>query len=257
MRSLVALTAAVAFVLVACESENRPIPGAGDGGNPPTNNAKEPLEGGLPKPLGTVTAAEFRTAVMNIPSWRGGATAKRCTDAPLCGLSFSKVPVTIEPAFDAVNANFANVGVNGTILLRMKNVGGRRTTRNFAGYELEPGVFYYVVVSSADGQTGRWDLLPFDLANPKDPGTSSQYGPFHDCDHYQKRRWSKAGFYTCADAQKQPDEKPASLQKASLAVFGMAGLSTLAHVAVAAFSLFDQATGWVSCAFGCCTLVSM
>jgi hypothetical protein len=249
MRRHVAVTAVVALLVIACTGENRPITPTGTPGGLPPNDGKQPLQGALSDPIGSITAANFRSAIHNIASWNGGSIADRCTDAPLCGLGSSKVPVSIEPAFDAGNANFINVGTKGTILLRLKNLGSRKTG-GLGLYHLEPGKTYYVVVSSSSGGKASWEIVPFEEAQIENPSHGKDSGSFNSC-HHDPATKSEAGFYTCRGAPKYVGDTLSSSKKAAIADFGMIG----AIVHFAQFQSFlDQAPGWVSCAFGCCTL---
>jgi hypothetical protein len=249
MRRHVAVTAVVALLVVACNGENRPISPTGNPGVLPPNDGKQPLQGALSDPVGAITADNFRGAIHNIASWNGGNIADRCTDAPVCGFGFSKVPVSIEPAFDAANANFVNVGTNGTILLRLKNLGSRKTG-SFGMYHLEPGKTYYVVVSSSTEGKANWEIVPFEETQTEKPSRGRDTGSFNDC-HHDPAKKSEAAFYTCRGSEEHGADTLAGSKKAAMADFWMIG--AIVHLAEFQFFL-DQAPGWVSCAFGCCTL---
>ena len=251
MRHRIAFAVAVCTLMsLACapSSENTPLPNSGPIVPKPAFDARVPLEGALPQGMGKIDATQFRAAVANIKSWNGGGKGKRCTPPWGCGAGFSKEPVTIEPAHDAANAAFTNVGSNGSIVLRLKNV-GKKKTGGWGLYELEPGITYYVVVSSANGTTGRWDLVPF-ADNQTTQPVSIQTGNFKSCDHGSSPPASSAAFYGCDEAKKYAGDSTSLVKTASLGVFELAA-DAFQLVLV---SIFDQAPAWVSCAYGCCTL---
>jgi hypothetical protein len=188
-----------------------------------------------------VAAADFQSALGKITSWNGGHEQKRCTDMPLCGLGFSRVPVTLEPAIDAPDADSNDVGQNGTILVRIRNNGDRKTG-GYALYELQPKQDYYFVVhSSKDGP--RWQLVPFTMGDTKKP-EALMSGVFTGCGHYPPPPRASAAFYTCDESRKQAGQ-------ASLLDFS--AFNVVAHFSHLA-QFFDQSPAWVSCVFGCCTL---
>jgi hypothetical protein len=251
MHRHLAVTAVVSLLVVACNGENRPIPAVGPPRTLPPNNGTEALKGALPGKIGEISAAQFKAVIRDLEPWDGGNDADRCTDTFLCGLGFSKVPVSIKPAFDAVNANFVNVGTNGTVLLRLKNDGDKKTG-GLGRYELEPHKTYYVVVKSDGDKKARWDLIPFEDTQTDPPKTAEKGGgSFHSCEHkpYDK---SEAAFYTCEGSEKAHKGTASSTKQSALGDFGMIG--ALMHFAAFAPSFLRQSPGWVSCAFGCCTL---
>ena len=251
MRRHVAVTAVVALLVVACNSENTPIPDRGPPRALPPNNGREPLKGALPKPIGEISAREFQAVIDGIGSWVGGTATDRCTDVPLCGFGLSKVPVSIQPPFDAANANFDNVGVNGTILLQLKNLGDKNAG-GLSRYKLKAHQTYYVVVRSlGNGQAG-WEIVHFEDKQAEMPTHSTDVGSFHSCQH-DPATSSTAAFYSCEDSPSRSGSATASSsKKASMLDLGMFG--ALMHFTTFELSFLDQAPGWVSCAFGCCTL---
>ena len=251
MRRHVAVTAVVVLLVVACNGENTPIPDRGPPRALPPNDGKQPLQGALSDPIGTITADNFRAAIHNITSWDGGSIGHRCTENPVCDLGFSKQPVSIEPAFDAANANFINVGTNGTILLRLRNLGSKKTGGRGL-YHLEPGKTYYVVVTSSSGGKANWQIVHFEDKHGEPPTPSGDKGSFHSCQH-NPANISKAAFYSCEDSPyREAAGTASSSKKASMVDLGMLG--ALMHFNALELSFLDQAPGWVSCAFGCCTL---
>jgi len=250
MRRHVAVTAVVALLIIACNGENTPIPDRGHPAALPPNDGKQPLQGALSDPIGTITADNFRYAIHNIPSWDGGSIAHRCTENPVCDLGFSKQPVSIEPAFDAANANFINVGTKGTILLRLKNLGTKKTG-GLGLYHLEPGKTYYAVVSSSSGGKATWEIVPFEESQTENPIHGKDSGSFNGC-HHDPAKKSEAAFYTCHGSEGHAADSLSGPKKAAMADFGMIG--AIVHFAEFQLSFLDQAPGWVSCAFGCCTL---
>ncbi|HMH24961.1 MAG TPA: hypothetical protein VK542_00090 [Gemmatimonadaceae bacterium] len=251
MRRHVAVTAVVALLVVACNGENTPIPDRGPPRALPPNNGREPLKGALPKPIGEITASEFQAVIDGIGSWVGGTTTDRCTDAPLCGLGFSKVPVSIQPAFDAANANPNNVGIKGTILLQLKNLGDKNAG-GLSRYKLKKHETYYVVVKSlGNGQAG-WEIVHFEDNHGEPPKPSGDSGSFHSCQHNPATS-SMAAFYSCDNSPNRGASRIASSsKKASMVDLGMLG--ALMHFNAFSLTFLEQAPGWVSCAFGCCTL---
>jgi hypothetical protein len=243
VRRFAAVIPVVLLLLIACNGPNTPLADKGPPVVLPPYRTGQLLLGALPAPIGTVTAAQFRAAVKNISSWNGGSQQDRCSDATLCGFGFSKVPVTIEPAIDALNADSVNVTDKGTILARVQNI-GQRPTAGFAGYELSPGPQYYYFVVRSTAQGPMWQLVPFldsDTNNPK----AVKEGAFVDCGHKTRPTKSVAGFYTCKQSKKH-------IQTSSLLDFS--ALSAVAQFFGFGDSFLDQAPGWVSCVYGCCTL---
>lgn len=251
MRRHVAVTAVLALLVAACNGKNTPIPDRGPPQALPPNNGREPLKGALPKPIGEISATEFQAVIDGIGSWVGGTAADRCTDAPLCGFGFSKVRVSIQPPFDAANANFENVGVNGTILLQLKNLGDKNAG-GLSRYKLKAHQTYYVVVKSlGNGQAG-WEIVHFEDKQAEMPKHSTDVGSFHSCRH-DPAPSSMAAFYSCDDSPYRGGAGTTSRpKKASLLDLGMLGVLT--HFDALELSFLEQAPGWVSCAFGCCTL---
>jgi hypothetical protein len=251
MRRHVAVTAVVALLVVACNGENTPIPDRGPPQALPPNNGRDPLNGALPKPIGEISATEFQAVLDGIGSWVGGTTTRRCTDAPLCWVGFSKVPVSIQPTFDAANANSDNVGVKGTILLQLKNLGDKNAG-GLSRYKLKAHETYYVVVRSVGNGQAAWELVHFEDGQHEAPKHSEDTGSFHSCQH-NRAPSSMAGFYSCEDSPYRGAAGTASSsKKASMVDLGTLGAIT--HINAFGLSFLQQAPGWVSCAFGCCTL---
>jgi hypothetical protein len=243
VRRLAAVIPVVLLLLIACNGPNTPLADKGPPVVPPPYRTGQPLLGALPAPIGKVTATQFAGVLKNISSWNGGSTQDRCSDATLCGFGFSKVPVTIEPAIDALHADKDNVTDNGTILARVQNI-GHRPTGGFAGYELSPGPqFYYFVVRSTS-QGARWQLVPF-LDGDANAPQAIKEGAFLDCGHNTRPTKSKAGFYTCKQSKEH-------IESASFLDFST--LNVVAQFFGFGDSFLDQAPGWVSCVYGCCTL---
>jgi hypothetical protein len=250
MRRHVAVTAMVALLVIGCNGENTPIPDRGPPRALPPNNGKESLRGVLPKPIGLISATEFQSVLDGIGSWVGGTKADRCTGAFLCGFGFSKVPVSIQPTFDAANANSNNVGANGTVLLQLKNL-GHKETGGLGVYQLEAGKTYYVVVSSSGAGKARWDFVPFETGQTGKPTHSTGGGAFHSCGHKSAKK-SEAAFYSCKGSEGHDADATSNFTKAAMDDFGVIG--ALIHFTELQQSFLEQAPGWVSCAFGCCTL---
>jgi hypothetical protein len=244
VRRFAAVIPVVLLLLIACNGPNTPLADKGPPVVLPPYRTGEPLRGALPEPIGKITATQFAAVLKNISSWDGGTQQDRCSDATLCGFGFSKVSVTIEPAIDALNADSNNVTDNGTILARVQNI-GHRPTGGFAGYELNPGPQYYYFVVRRTAHGPMWQLVPFFEGDTHDPQAVGKGGAFVDCGHNTRPTKTKAGFYTCKQSKKH-------IETSSLLDFS--ALNLVAQFFGVGDSFLDQAPGWVSCVYGCCTL---
>lgn len=236
MRFPNALATSLALALLACNEVSTPF-----GDQSGTSGRVKPpeLQGALQAELGS-DWKDFDRALATINPWTGGHQQNRCSDALLCGLGFSKVPVRIQANPEANYADSTNVGTFGTILMKIVNVGKRRTE----GYDLAPSPLeYYVVVKHTDPARWEWRLVETGGISPA--RLVGGWQPFHNCEHVYVPKKSSANFQRCSDPEPDP------LKKA-----GLFDLTTVSHtLAQGMQSLFGlESPGWISCAYGCCTL---
>jgi hypothetical protein len=207
------------------------------GCNPHPPVSKQPTEtpqprtlaGRLPKSFESMSAAEF-DAVANSVQWVGGHVASRCAD-PACAL---RVPVEIEANADGRFTDSTNTGANGTLLARVTNTGDSQT----AIYHFRPAPYtYFFLVRKPVRSSPGWILLERQPGHAPD---SVAAGPFEGCFDHPPATVSLADFRACGS--------------------GVPMAHTIAREpapgpAVSAEGLFSaEAPGWISCAYGCCTM---
>jgi hypothetical protein len=157
-----------------------------------------------------------------------------------CGLLLSKDTVQIQANPESMLADYNKVGNYGTILMKLVNLGKRRTGK----YGLRPNMDYYVVVRTKAPTEWEWALVEKGTTGPPTMGGWSR---FNDCPPHNPPTKSVANFQTC-DA---PEPETLAIQHASLL-----GLTDLGYSVAKAIQLAFafESPGWISCAYGCCTL---
>ena len=223
--------------LLACNDAGTPF-----GDQSGTSGRLKPpqLYGALNAPLGT-DWADFERALVTVTPWTGGWEQKRCSDMFLCGAGFSKVLVLIQANPEAVFADSANVGTNGTILMKLVNTGKRRTAK----YDLNPSSEYYVVVRR---EASAWQWVFVEKAASAQPRVVGDWNAFSPCEPlHPVPKTSYAKFQDCSD------HESSGVKKSSM--FGVTGLWNSLTNAIQ-LQLLAESPGWISCAYGCCTLAA-
>lgn len=234
MRVHPTLTTSLAVFLLACNDGGTPF---GDQSGTSGRVKPEELLGALKAPLGS-NWGDFDRALATVTPWTGGHRQKRCSDMFLCGLLLSKGVVEIQANPESMFANSTNVGTHGTILMKLVNTGKRPTGK----YGLNPSSEYYVVVKHAPPSAWQWAFV--EKAGSAPPQVGDWHG-FNECKPNHEPKKSTARFQTCDDPE------PLELHKSS-----MLGLTKIWSSAAKAIQLaFElEPPGWISCAYGCCTL---
>ena len=237
MRLHQTLTASLCVVLFACKEPS--IPFGDQSGTSGRLNPPE-LQGTLHAKLGT-DWADFERALETIAPWTGGHEQKRCSDMFACGFLFSKVRVQIQANPESKLADFNKVGPYGTILMKLVNTGERPTGE----YGLRPQpTEYYVVVKNTGPSAWQWALVE------KGKSASQQVGVwnrFNDCTPHHTPKKSIANFQPCH----YPEPESMAIRTSSL--FGLTDLGYSLTKAIQLAFAFES-PGWISCAYGCCTL---
>ena len=137
-------------------------------------------------------------------------------------------------------ADHNNVGRHGTILMKLENTGDRPSRV----YSLRPRTDYYVVVKQTGPTAWEWALVE---RGKTAPPTVSTWSRFNDCTPHHQPKISVANFQTCH----APEPELPAIRKSSL--LGLTDLGySLAKAIQLAFAF--ESPGWISCAYGCCTL---
>jgi hypothetical protein len=227
------LTTSLIIVLFACRAPSTPF---GDQSGTSGRVKPEELQGALHAQLGT-DWADFDRALATVTPWTGGHEQRRCSDMLACGLLFSKVRVQIQANPESMFADSTNVGVNGTILMKLVNTGKRPTGE----YALQPyPMEYYVVVKHTAPSEWQWTLVEKGGIAPPRVGA---WNAFSDCTPHHVPKKSTANFQTCHDPE------PVAIQASS-----MLGLTELWSSLQKAILFAFESPAWISCAYGCCTL---
>jgi len=228
------LTATLIVSLFACTERSTPF---GDQSGTSGRTKPAELQGTLHATLGT-DWADFDRASSTVKPWTGGHEQRRCTDMFACGLLLSKVKVQIQANPESMFADSTDVGTYGTILMKLVNTGNRRT----AAYDLNPSpVEYYVVVKHTEPSAWQWALVEKGgIAPPRVGG----WHDFSDCKPHHTSYRSTANFQRCKDAE------PPAVQHSSLF-----GLTEVWSAIAKAVQLSFESPAWISCAYGCCTLL--
>jgi hypothetical protein len=231
------LMATLMVFLLACDDSGTPF-----GDQSGTSGRVKPpeLHGALHASLGS-DWTDFERALATVTPWTGGWEQKRCSNMLLCGLSFSKVPVRLQANPEAKDADSTNVGTHGTILMKLVNTGNRPTAK----YDLNPSPSeYYVVVRRSDPPAWQWALVE-KAGGSAQPRVVGDWKAFSPCvPKHPVPTVSSARFRDCGD------KELSGVKKSSM--FGLAGVSH--SLSAIQFALFAEAPGWISCAYGCCTL---
>jgi len=231
------LTTSLCVVLFACEEPS--IPFGDQSGTSGRVNIAE-LQGTLHAELGT-NWADFDRALGTITPWTGGHHQRRCTDMFACGLLLSKARVDIQANPESKIADYNNVGTYGTILMRLENRGDRPTGE----YSLLPHpTEYYVVVRNAGPKAWQWAFVEKSKTTP--PRVAGAWNKFNDCTPQHLPKNSTANFQTCH----APEPELVGIRTSSF--LGLTDLGYSLAKAILAFAF--EPPGWISCAYGCCTL---
>ena len=236
MRLHQTLTVSLCLVLFACKEPSIPF---GDQSGTSGRVNPQKLLGALEKELGT-DWKDFDRALATVTPWTGGHKQRRCSDMFACGLLLSKDTVQIQANPESMFADYNKVGNYGTILMKLVNLGKRRTGK----YGLRPNMDYYVVVRTKAPTEWEWALVEKGTTGPPTMGGWSR---FNDCPPHNPPTKSVANFQRC-DA---PEPETMAIQHASL--LGLADLGYSVAKAIQLAFAFES-PGWISCAYGCCTL---
>lgn len=225
-----------ALVLCGCNGERKAYPPSGHPG---------PLAGRLPRSVKEVSAAELESVVGTV-KWIGGHSVRRCSTMFLCGFGASKVDVYIEANEEARLADYVNVGKEGTALIRVTNQ-GEKTTGMF---NIKPHPFVYIVtVYSTGPDSAKWYLLETFPGQTGQPPVADS-GSFKGC-HKQNHPVPAVSYATFQRCSTKPNT---AMERASVLSFSAIEELLSGFVSTLAFDSSLESPGWISCAYGCCTM---
>jgi hypothetical protein len=230
------LTIVLVPILLACSEPSTPF-----GDQTGTSGRRNPpeLQGALHAPLGT-NWADFDRALSTVNPWTGGHEQKRCSDKFACGFLLSKVKVQIQANPESMFADSTNVGTNGTILIKLVNTGDRPTAK----YDLNASPMeYYVVVKHTNPAAWQWAFVE---KGGTAPPRVRAWHDFNACEPHPHDTPTKS----VANFQRCGDPYPEAVKRASFLA-----LTEVWSSLTQALEFELEAPGWISCAYGCCTLL--
>jgi len=172
-------------------------------------------------------------SVVNGINWVDGNTRQRCANAACT----DSVSVRIDANESAYTIDSVNGGPHGTLVARVRNLGGSATYM----YHFRPAPYLYYFLVRPSGVSSKWILLE-KLAGF--PAAAIDSGAFTGCFDHRAAKSARADFKDCGPR----------IPSASPGAHIVAVATPTAVLSAALNHLAAEAKAWIGCAYGCCPM---